>query len=42
MLWELPKIYAKYALKKLGSARAKIASSPKVRVEEATPTVTTS
>ena len=42
MLWELPKIYVKYALKKLGSARAKIASSPKVRVEEATPTVTTS
>ena len=42
MLWELPKLYVKYAMKKLTTTKAKSASSPKARIEEATPTVTTS
>jgi hypothetical protein len=41
MLWELPKLYAKYVLKKLAASKAKSASSSKVRIEEAPPTVTT-
>jgi hypothetical protein len=42
MLWELPKLYVKYAMKKLTTTKATSASSPKARIEEATPTVTTS
>ena len=42
MLWELPKLYAKYVMKKLAATKAKNASSPKVRIGEATQTVTTS
>ncbi len=41
MLWELPKLYVKYALKKLGSTKLRIANSPNVRVEETAPTVST-
>ncbi len=42
MLWELPKSYAKYAMKNLTTPKATSDSSPKPRIEEATPTVTTS
>jgi DNA modification methylase len=42
MLWELPKLYAKYAMKRLAATKARSASSSKVRIEEATSTVTTS
>ena len=42
MLWELPKLYAKSALKRLAAAKAESASSSKVRIEEAAPTVATS
>ncbi len=42
MLWELPKLYAKYAMKKLATPKATGANSSKVTVEETNPTVTIS
>jgi len=41
MLWELPKLYAEYAVKKLAT-KAKNAKSPKVKIEEVTPSATAS
>jgi len=39
MLWELPKLYAKYAAKRLAATRARSADSSRVKIEEAALTV---
>ena len=39
MFWELPKLYAKYAVKRLAATRARSADSSRVKIEEAALTV---
>jgi len=41
MLWELPRMYVKYVLEKLGSSGSNWTGSPQVKVEEATATMAT-